>query len=232
MAATVLITRPKAQAQAFAQALEAAHGGPVRSVMSPLIETAPVAVDLDLSDAAHVVFTSVNGVHQAARLNVPRTATAWCVGTKTAQAAQAAGFVAQAAGGNSEKLVGLIVAAQPQGRIIHVRGKHAAGDVIGGLAAGGLRCEPIVAYDQVAIAPTQAALDLLADENPVIVPLFSPRTAKLFSQIDAFHAPLHLVVMSDAIKVSDEIVPVSSIDVKDNDSMVMGTLACYGRFSP
>lgn len=232
MTATVLITRPLAQARVFAQALEAAHGGSVDMVISPLIETAPVAVTQDLTDVNHVIFTSVNGVQQAARVGVPQTAVAWCVGEKTAAAAKALGFTARAAGGNSESLVALIAQDQPQGRIVHLRGKHAAGDVIGGLAAVGLNCEPVIAYDQIAIAPTQAALDLLADENPVIVPLFSPRTAKLFAQIGAFRAPLHLITMSKAITVPEDIVPISSLAIMESDTMVNGTMALYRSFSP
>lgn len=232
MAATVLITRPIAQARAFAQALEDAFGEPLRTVISPLIETVAVPVDQDFADVAHVVFTSVNGVQQASRIGLPTTATAWCVGAKTADAAQTSGFIVRVAEGNSESLVSLIVAGNPSGRMVHVRGKYAAGDVLGGLALAGIMCEPIVAYDQLAIAPTQQALDLLSAESPVIVPLFSPRTAKLFAQIDAFRAPLHIVAISPSIEFPEEIVPVSSVAIAGIDGMVKGTLACYGQFSP
>ena len=232
MGATVLITRPLAQGKAFANALAGTHGGPVQTVISPLIEVAPVHVALDMSDVAHVVFTSVNGVQQARRLGLPKTATAWCVGAKTADAARLAGFVAHPAGGNSETLVRLIVAAQPQGRMVHIRGRHTAGDLIGGLAAAGIICDPVLAYDQVAVAPTQAAIELLCGIKPVIVPLFSPRSADLFSQIGDFRAPLHLVMISDAITVSDRFVPISSVEVADSQTMVERTLALYKRFSP
>lgn len=232
MTATVLITRPLRQGQAFAAALEAAFGGPVQTVISPLIETAPMVVDQDFADVSHVLFTSVNGVQQAGRLQVPTTATAWCVGEKTAQAAQVAGFETRTAGGTSEKLMLLIVAANPVGRMIHVRGKHTTGDIIGHLAKARITCEPVIAYDQVAIAPTQQAIDLLCGENPVIVPLFSPRTAKLFEQIGVFRAPLHLVVMSEAVFVSTDIVPVTSCANGGIYGMVEGTLTRYRRFSP
>ena len=232
MTATVLITRPLRQGQAFAAALEAGFGGPVRTVLSPLIETAPVVVDQDFGNVAHVLFTSVNGVHQSDRLRVPTSAIAWCVGDKTAHAAQALGFETQTAGGTSEKLLSLIVAAQPVGRMLHVRGKHTTGDVVGGLAEHGIVCEPIIAYDQVAIAPTQQAIDLLCGENPVIAPLFSPRTAKLFEQIGGFRAPLHLVVMSEAVQVSTDIVPVTSHVQGGIYEMVERTLTRYRRFSP
>lgn len=232
MTATVLITRPLQQGKAFAAALESAFGGPVRTVLSPLIETAPVQVDQDFADVSHVLFTSVNGVHQASRLGLPTTATAWCVGEKTAQAAQAVGFETRTAGGTSEKMMSLIVAAQPVGRMVHVRGRHTTGDIIGGLGDAGIICEPVIAYDQVAIAPSQQAIDLLAGENPVIVPLFSPRTAKLFEQIGGFRAPLHLVVMREAVSVSSDIVPVTSYAQGGIYGMIEGTLTPYRRFSP
>ena len=232
MTATVLITRPIRQAHAFAAELEEAFGGPVQTVISPLIEVVDLPVEGTFDDVVHVVFTSANGVAQADRLNVPKTATAWCVGAKTTKAAQDIGFETREAEGWSEKIVALIVAGQPVGRLIHIRGAHVAGDVTGALAQQGIICETVVAYDQKEIAPTLAALDALRGENPVIVPLFSPRTAKLFEKIGDFRAPLHLVVISEAVSVSSDLVPVKSHAHGGIYGMVIGTLTRYRRFSP
>lgn len=232
MTATVLITRPIRQAHAFAAELEEAFGGPVQTVISPLIEVVNLPVEGTFDDVAHVVFTSANGVAQADRLNVPKTAIAWCVGAKTTKAAQDIGFETREAEGSNEKIVTLIVAAQPIGRMIHIRGGHVAGDVTGALAQQGIICETVVAYDQKEIPPTKAALDVLRGEKPVVVPLFSPRTAKLFEKIGNFHAPLHLVVISEAVSVSSDLVPVKSYAHGGIYGMVIGTLTRYKRFSP
>lgn len=235
MSATVLITRPKAQAEAFAASLEAAHGGPLHCVISPLIEIAPVAVVGALDEVKHVVFTSINGVSQAMRVGIPVGITAWCVGSRTAQAATELGFDVRIADGNNRSLVALIVAQAPVGRMVHLRGRHVAGTVVDDLAAAGINCEAVIAYDQVAIAPTQLALDTLKGETPIIVPLFSPRSAKLFGQIADFNAPLHLVVISEAIDVVQQNAPVVSRAVaksRDGAGMVAATLARYAEISP
>lgn len=232
MTATVLITRPLRQAHAFAAELEEAFGGPVRMVISPLIEVVPLPVEGSFDDVAHVIFTSANGVAQADRLNIPKRAIAWCVGAKTTKAAQDLGFKTHEADGSSEKIVALIVAAGPCGRMIHIRGTHVTGDVTGTLAQNGIHCETLVAYDQREVAPTQAALGVLRGESPVIVPLFSPRSAKLFEKIGDFRAPLHLVVISEAVVLSTDLVTVASHTLGGLNGMLIGTLARYQCFSP
>jgi uroporphyrinogen-III synthase len=235
MTATVLITRPKAQSKAFAAALEDAHGGPVRHLISPLMEIVPLPVAGGFDDLRHVVFTSVHGVAQALRVGIPAGICAWCVGAKTGKAASDAGFEVHVAGGDVQNLVALIVARVPAGRMVHLRGRYVAGNVLTDVSEAGVTCESVVAYDQVAVAPTQAALDLLRGESPVIVPLFSPRTGKLFGQIADFHAPLHLIVISEAVDVAGRDVPVVSRTLarkKDMSGVIDATLASYARFSP
>ncbi|MBB5721243.1 uroporphyrinogen-III synthase [Loktanella ponticola] len=235
MTACVLITRPKAQAAAFASALQVAHGEPLRCVISPLIEIVSLKVEGAFDDVAHVVFTSVNGVNEARRVGILQGIPAWCVGSKTAKIAMNAGFDVRIAKGDSRSLVSLIAGKSPKGRMVHVRGRHVAGTVIESLDAVGIHCEAVMAYDQVAVMPTQAAIDVLRGENPVIVPLFSPCTAKLFSQIADFNAPLHLVVMSDAIDVQSRDTRVFSRVIAGNGAglgMLESTLAAYAQFSP
>jgi uroporphyrinogen-III synthase len=200
-----------------------------------LIEIAPIPVTGTFADAKHVVFTSLNGVAQAKRIGIPEGITAWCVGPRTGQAASDLGFDVRVAGGNSHSLVTLIVAQAPVGRMVHLRGRHVAGKVIDDLRSARITCETVVSYDQVAIAPTQAALDLLCGETPVIVPLFSPRSAKLFGQIADFNAPLHLVALSEAIDVAQQNAPVVSRTIaksRDGAGMITATLARYAQISP
>ena len=235
MTATVLITRPTAQANAFATALEIAHGGPERTVISPLMEIVPTKVQGRFDDLAHVVFTSVNGVSASVPLNLPKTAIAWCVGSRTAEAAQKAGFSTRNALGNSDDLVSLIVAAKPVTRMVHVRGQHVAGTVTDSLKEAGIICETVVAYDQVACPPTQAAIDLLNGANPVIVPLFSPRSAKLLVELVDITAPLHLILISAAVNLTDQdalILSRAVVQTNKRDGMIDETLLRYAQNSP
>lgn len=235
MMATVLITRPKAQAEAFTAALEAAYGGPVRTVMSPLIEIVQLAVTGSYQNVQHVILTSVHGVTAAARLRLPKGIHAWCVGAQTANAAANMGFEVHNADGANRELVAMIVAASPKGRIVHVRGEYVAGTIVERLRSSGIACEVVVAYNQRACPATSAARELLRGQHPVIVPLFSPRTASLFAEIADFNAPLHLISISEAVDISSEDAPIASRVVATNDrraGMITGTLSQYARFSP
>jgi uroporphyrinogen-III synthase len=235
MTATVLITRPKAQAKAFAAALEAAYGGPVHTVISPLLEIVPLAVTGSYQNVEHVILTSVHGVAAAARLGFPKGIPAWCVGAQTANAAADIGFEVHNADGASRELVAMIVAAAPKGQMVHVRGEYVAGAVVERLRSSGIVCDVVVAYDQRVCPATSAARDLLRGQHPVIVPLFSPRTARLFGDIADFNAPLHLIAISEAVDVSSEDAPIASRVVATNDrrvGMITGTLSRYAQFSP
>ncbi|MDE0850875.1 uroporphyrinogen-III synthase [Yoonia sp.] len=235
MTATVLITRPKAQSEAFAAALEVAYEGPVRTVISPLLEIVPLAVSGSYQNVDHVIFTSVHGVAAAARLGLQKGIAAWCVGTQTANAAADMGFAVHNADGANRELVAMIVAAAPKGRMIHVRGKYVAGAIVEHLRSSGIVCDVVVAYEQMACPATSAARSLLRGQNSVIVPLFSPRTAKLFAEIADFNAPLHLITMSEAVDVSNEDAPIASRKIATNNrraGMITETLSQYAHFSP
>ena len=71
---TLLLTRPRAQSQAFAEVLAARLPGRFRPVISPLLEIVPLPAPLDLDGLQGLIFTSANGVEQFAA----RTPTATC----------------------------------------------------------------------------------------------------------------------------------------------------------
>ena len=72
----------------------------------------------------------------------------------TAAAARQAGFAARSADGDVADLAALVVAAHRPGAgaFLHVRGAHAAGDLVGRLAAAGVPARAAAIYDQVGAA--------------------------------------------------------------------------------
>lgn len=225
----IIVTRPAVQGAAFAQML----GLPV--ILCPLIKIVSIAVTDDLSDAAHVIFTSVNGVAQAERLGVPVTAQAWCVGTKTAQAAKAAGFGVHDAGGDSADLIALMMGQNLIGRMVHISGQHVQVDVAANLSQAGVPCQRIAAYDQIVLAPTDAALGVVQGQAPIILPLFSVRTAQAAATLRPIAAPLHVVTMSESIaRAAAPLAPVSVTTVKtpDNSAMITSVLTLYEALLP
>jgi len=191
----ILLTRPADGAARFADALRARLGD-VDIVTAPVLRIEGTGALPDLSDDPVVIFTSVNGVAHGGVAGFGRQAL--CVGDATAQAAMDAGFDTKSAGGDARDLLAMIAADPPRKPLLHLRGAHATGDQASDLRALGLRARDLVVYDQVAQPLTAQALDLLDGEDGVIVPLFSPRSARAFARQHRGRAPLDVIAISRA----------------------------------
>jgi uroporphyrinogen-III synthase len=180
---TLLLTRPAAQAEAFAAIVEAELPGRFRPVVSPILAIVPRPAPLDLDGLQGLVFTSANGVEQFAAQCAERGLTAWCVGEMTAAAARRAGFAARSADGAVGDLAALVAAGHRPGAggFLHLRGTHAAGDLVAMLAARGVPARAAVIYEQAPQPLTGQARALLRAGGIDVVALFSPRTARLFA---------------------------------------------------
>lgn len=172
----LLLTRPRAQAERFARAAEAALG-PLQVVIAPLVEIRRKPLTLDPAGHAGFIFTSENGVRHFAAQSGLRDRPVWCVGPRTAAVAARAGFAVQPlteAGGDAEALIRALRAARPALPLLHLRGAHAVTDLAGRLTAEGLACDEAVVYAQSDLPPTPDALHALAGTAPVLLPVFSP----------------------------------------------------------
>ncbi|MEM7731538.1 MAG: uroporphyrinogen-III synthase [Pseudomonadota bacterium] len=183
---TVLITRPQPGADAFAAMLQ---GLPV--VVSSLMVIEPVQADLGAADV--VVITSS---HAIPALNGQRC---YCVGRATTDAARSAGSDAIMAGETAETAAQRIIADGPEGQIVYARGRHVAFDMVGALKASGLNASDVVVYDPRDAPLSDKACALLGGDDPVIVPLFSARSARLFFDACPETADLRVVAMSDGV---------------------------------
>lgn len=197
----VLVTRPQAEAEAFAAALSARFGDRVRPIVSPLLAPRNLTPAIPVRDYAAVIFTSAQAV-EASRLlgrGLPRLA--WCVGQKTAQVATAAGFQARSADGDAEDLARCLLKDPPDGRILYLRGVDTRGNLLEFLTSFGLQVDVAIVYAQEPQPLSPAALSLLSAPGDLLVPLFSPRTASLFRAALPPGSParLHLAAMSAAV---------------------------------
>ncbi|MBF9034970.1 uroporphyrinogen-III synthase [Rhodobacterales bacterium HKCCE2091] len=173
----ILLTRPCAQSERFAETLR----GLAEIRIVPLMEIVTTGPLPDLSTAAGLIFTSENGVRAFAELSPRRDLPSWAVGGRTRAAAEAIGLVAREGGGTADTLVDAILVAPPdRGRLWHLRGTHATGDVAARLRDADRDADEAVVYDQRACAPSEP-LAPLAVGRRVVVPLFSPRSARLFA---------------------------------------------------
>ena len=200
LAPTVLLTRPAAQSASFAQSLQARVEG-LRVVVSPLMVTVFHTVTLPKEPLQGVILTSQTGAEAAGRLRTQLPDLAYCVGDRTAQVAREAGFRVQSAQGDAEALLALILREKPQA-LIHLRGREARGDLAQRLSAAGVFTQERVVYAQDAQPLSDDAVAVLSGKAPVLVPLFSPRSAEILGaawQGLTTHAPLVVVAISQAV---------------------------------
>ncbi|APO88087.1 uroporphyrinogen-III synthase [Marivivens sp. JLT3646] len=206
----LVLTRPQADSERFLAAVEAKFG-PVKAVISPVIEVVSLPVEVPSYD--EVILTSANGAAEAKRLGVKAGTRAWCVGQRTAKIAFEAGLEPISADGNADDLVELIQS-QCTGTLCHIRGVHSRGQVAARLIAQGHVCKEVIAYDQRDIPPTKAALQALQGTDPIVLPLFSPRSALL---IPAVHqAPVHVIAMSCAVAAEVADLGADTVTIAEN----------------
>jgi uroporphyrinogen-III synthase len=196
MATTLLLTRPRAQSDRFA-AMCRPRLPQVGIVISPILEIEPIGTPPDLRGYRGLILTSENAL-TALSQPVPADLVAYCVGDRTAEAARQAGLTAHSVGGSAEDLYAALAGAE--GPLLHLHGVHARGELASRLTEAGTPTEEAVVYDQLPRPLSGPAKALLSGTSPVLLPLFSPRSARLLS--DAAKnavAPLFLAAMSEAV---------------------------------
>ncbi|WP_179141869.1 uroporphyrinogen-III synthase [Salibaculum halophilum] len=214
-APTLLLTRPEAAAQDFLRALPAEIEVRYRVIISPLFDYAPVnhaPIDRD----ADVVLTSAAAVPHA---GPGAGRAAWCVGDRTAMAAREAGFETRNARGDAEALVALILAKRPAEPLVHVRGADSRGQIRDRLAAAGVTCEERIVYEKVPRDLTPPARAALMGRETVVLPLFSPETARILAQQGPFSAPPIVVAMSGAVAEAARPLDADRVEVADTPDL-------------
>lgn len=171
----VLISRPLALSNEFKHLL----GENVRCILSPIFEIEMLDVDIDLKSYTDLVLTSQNAVRVANMLMNLEGLTGYAVGARTASLARTFGMHVTHSDRGSDDLVEHIKNAKPTGRLLHIRGSHSIGDISDRLNDLGIKTDQVIAYLQSSQELSVQAKTALTGENPVLVPLFSPRTSAL-----------------------------------------------------
>ncbi|MGB8811736.1 MAG: uroporphyrinogen-III synthase [Paracoccaceae bacterium] len=210
-----LLTRPAFQGDRFAAALRNRFGDDIQIVESPLLAPRFLISEIPQMRIRALVFTSETGVQAFARISaesgIKTIFTAWCVGDRTAQAARSLGLNAISSGGDATDLATAIIASGQAGPVLHLRGQDARGNLSETLTSAGIETHSLVCYAQDAQPFSSAACMLLGAKSPVVLPLFSPRTAGLFVEqaaTTAVNAPIWVAAMSPSVaEVADRLHP-------------------------
>lgn len=190
----LLLTRPLAGSKAFWQTLAPEISKSLIPILSPLIEIVPV--DCVPYIEGSVIFTSVNGVE-----NSPKGdgRIAFCVGEVTTKAAAAFGWDAFQKGETAQQLIIALSKMPDKSVFTHLAGVHTRGNIAERLSGNGHIARHIAVYDQLKRRFSTEANEALVSNFPLLVPLFSPRTALGFVAQDCGRAPLHIIALSEDV---------------------------------
>lgn len=208
----ILMTRPAAQGSETARVLAQETG--LRVIETPLLAIRSIGALPDMTRYRTLIFTSRNGVQSYAALGGPAMP-AICVGRATAQAARDCGHDAHTAGGDAAAVIDHVVSHPPQGPILHIRGEVAQGDIAATLTAAGHPTDDCVLYAQDLLDLTPDAMDALTSGADVVVPLYSPRTARHFADLCPPGSRVHLVSISANTDLATRAINATSRGISD-----------------
>jgi uroporphyrinogen-III synthase len=190
MAPLALLTRPRSDSEALAEALRELG---IDSLIDPVIEIRPLAGAQvpELDDIQALLITSANGVRALAEMLGPppaaRHITLLAVGAASGEAARAAGFKnVRSADGDVAALADLArECLDPEaGPLLHIAGSKVAGDLAGDLARDGFEVRRECLYEaRKSEALANETLAALADGEIAMVLIFSPRSARAFDTL-------------------------------------------------
>jgi len=195
--ALILLTRPLEGSKRFAEALTKASGADLNVAIAPLMAIEylndPIGNDFDVA-----VFTSTHGVSGFARGARGAGRTAFCVGDRTAECAENAGFAAVSAKGGAVALIALIQKHRPPGRIRHFRGQQIHQSIVGSLSDFEIPVTEQIIYRQIQQNFDESTLYLLANAADIKVPLFSRESAQQFDRQEIVGTTCDIFCISQA----------------------------------
>ena len=199
----LLLTRPLAQSQGFVNMFAARrHPSPMQICISPLFEIIFQGSLPDMSCYRSLIFTSSNGVRAFSQLAPNRILPSFTVGQVTAETAIEVGFPAQMLGLNVQDFAKALLSLNPKAPCLHPRGDISRSPLAKELTDAGLATDEAIVYHQRGLPLTAQAHKILVGSDPVIVPLFSPRSAQRFRAefIRARGtAPIYVIALSKAV---------------------------------
>lgn len=223
---TLLLCRPHADSVFFKKEIERQLGEPVHAVISPAYLIEPIDFETPDETPDFLIFTSRNGVKRAAASQLRSKFGALCVGDATAREATDAGYKAISAAGDVNDLAQLALEQTPNTTFFHVSGAHVAGDLERKLDSINHRYTRVLAYRQVPQRPTLAFKSAIMGSGPVVLPLFSARSALILEGID-LNASVKIVAMSKNVTSAlggETIKNAAYAPTKDLEGMITATI--------
>ena len=192
----LLLTRPEAQSRRVLADVQEAMGEEIACLISPVLEIEKRDVGVKLDGYAGLILTSVNGVAAAPDLVGRRV---HCVGARTGEAARERGADVGVVALDAARLVERILETGAPAPLLHLRGEHARGEIAQTLSSTGIETHEAVVYAQDAVDMTRDAIRLIEGDGPLVLPLYSPRSARLVGKAARPGAKVHVIALSEAV---------------------------------
>ena len=176
----IAVTRPEEDAEPLRAKLEAMGH---QALMAPLMTIRPrTDVAIPGRPWQAIAVTSANGIRALPEGHGLQKFRMLTVGPQSLKAAVAAGFKAEAHGGDVNGLAAFIRASlgPEAGPVLYLSGAETAGDLEGQLKSAGFDCHRAVLYDAVPAESLGAAAKPLESGEIDAVLLYSPRSARIW----------------------------------------------------
>jgi len=152
----------------------------------------------DLARYSGFVFTSSNGVRAAKRWDLPPRL-GFGVGQVTTELARSYCDPVYDGGSDVEALIALIKSMMPDGPLLHIRGRVSVGNLATRLSEHGIETHEAIGYQQNVCTPSDVLIQLLQGGKPMILPLFSPKSAEILKTLSTNREHWHVIAMSQAV---------------------------------
>lgn len=191
----LVLIRPQAQSLRLLDEVEATMQRPVAALIAPVMRIVPVSTGAFVPD--DLILTSENGVEHGPDLVGKRV---YCVGERTGEAAIRRGGEVQVTTRNADDLVAWLTRTAPAGPLLHIAGRHRRGQIAERLNSAGIETDTAIVYDQIVEPASGATREAVGGEMAVVVPLYSPRSARLLAQmVDRPGPHTHVIALSGAV---------------------------------
>lgn len=192
---TLVLTRPAESSLRILNQIKAMVGHEQNVLIAPVIKIVATQDWPDLSEYTSVIATSANAI-QGPLHGKP----VFCVGARTSEAVREAGGDVRHCALDAEALTAWLQAQPDFGPAMYLRGSHVATDLVDVMRGHPSEIVAHEVYRQEQHALTDEAIQLLEGERPAILPLYSPRSARLVGEgIAQAGSNLHVIAISDAV---------------------------------
>ncbi len=198
----ILIIRPDPEGQNLAQWLREQIGIPDAVLTSPVMRIAAAGELPPLDDIKSLIFTSKHALRRFALLSPRRDLPCAVVGKASADLARDYGLNVLVTAPTAKELLKQLIASPPPAPCLYLRGRHISTDLVTPLSKVGIVTNETIIYQQVAEELNPQAQACLNREQPVILPLYSPRSAAVFysERTKSIVAPLFVAAISETVQ--------------------------------